>query len=103
MIAPNNADALPASLQSTYRLISSAFPDGIPDEAYWPLLALLSPGMSFRGLAEIMSYFTGIDYALIYHDVLKIDSATVKPNEAELEKTRRLLVSCGYDEWLKED
>jgi hypothetical protein len=103
MMAPKSAEHPPAGLESTYRLIASAYPDGVPEDSYWPLLTLLNEGMSFRPLARAVSHFTGKDYAHVYNDVLKINAAMVKPDEAELERTRQRLVSCGYDEWLKED
>jgi hypothetical protein len=42
---------IPPHLQSTYKLIQCAFPNGIEAVDYEPLLALLSEDMSDRNLA----------------------------------------------------
>lgn len=96
---------LPARLRSTGRLVSSAFPQGVPEEAYRPLLALLGESPSYRGLAEVMAYCTGKDYALVYNDVLAAGSpfGPGKPEPAAIERVRQRLAPFGYDEWLKEE
>src|SRR5438094_759836 len=104
MVAPNDNDQLHSSLQSTYRMISSVFPDGIPEKAYLPLVALLLQGMSYRPLARVLAYCTGKDYAVVYHDALKVDSeASELLSGPEVERIRQALISFGYNEWLNEE
>ncbi len=103
MLAQQGIGQLPEYFQSTYRMVASAFPEGISDDAYWPVLALLSEGMSYRSLARFLSSVTGKDYHLVYHDVVTVDSGTVRPPEAEIEPVRQRLKSCGYDAWLREE
>lgn len=96
---------LPPWLHSTQRLIESAFPDGVPENAYYPLLDLLGVNMSQRGLAEVMAYSTGQEYPRVYNDVLGVQSPyePKKFTPAEWEEVKRKLTSCGYDGWLKEE
>jgi len=105
MATDEQIDSLPARLRSTGRLVSSAFPQGVPEEDYRPLLTLLGESLSYRGLAEVMAHCTGKDYALVYNDVLAVGSpfGAGKPELAAIERVRKRLVPFGYDEWLKEE
>src|SRR4051812_16012846 len=97
--------SVPEELRNTYRLISSAFPAGVPEQSYKALLALLIVDMSQRALARVMAHATGKSYHQVCHDVLGVVSAygTAKPQPAEVENVRRVLVANGYDEWLAEE
>ena len=55
-------------LQPTYELLECAFPDGISDDEYFPLLAILHPEMSFRTLAEVLSHLTDKPYIEVLND-----------------------------------
>jgi diketogulonate reductase-like aldo/keto reductase len=88
-------------LQSTYKLIQCAFPNGIESEAYLPLLALLSPEISDRNLAEVIAYYIGQDYSVVLNDVYRVQSIDIPTPEAIANLRARLLV-CGYEQWLEE-
>ena len=88
-------------LQSTYKLIRSAFPKGIEPQNYLPLLALLSEEMSDRNLAEVLAYYTNKDYSVILNDVYRVQSIDVPTSEAIANLKERLLI-CGYKQWLEE-
>jgi hypothetical protein len=95
---------LPPYLVETADMIRAAFPDGVSDEAYRPLLALLLEGMSFRTLATVVSYCTGESYYKVYNDVLGIESPGAPP-PSELPAygpVAAALRQHGYDEWLAE-
>ena len=66
---------LPPYLAETADMVRAAFPKGIPEEVYQPVLALLVRGMSQRTLAQVMSYCTGRSYFVAYHDALGAASA----------------------------
>ena len=52
MSTSDPVQTLPPYLVETGEMIRAAFPDGIAEEAYGPLLTLLLEGMSFRTLAR---------------------------------------------------
>ncbi|CBN56984.1 MULTISPECIES: DUF3349 domain-containing protein [Kamptonema] len=85
-------------LLSTYKLIERAFPDGINQEDYLPLLALLYEQMSDRNLAEVVAYYTEKDYYSVLNDVYSVQSSDVL-----ISKVKERLLACGYDDWLQEE
>ncbi|MDB9510259.1 DUF3349 domain-containing protein [Kamptonema animale CS-326] len=85
-------------LLSTYKLIGRAFPNGINQEDYLPLLALLYEQMSDRNLAEVIAYYTGKDYYIVLNDVYSVQSSDVP-----ISKVKERLLACGYDDWLQEE
>jgi hypothetical protein len=50
---------IPAHLVSTYQLLECAFPVGIEEQEYLPLLSILYEQMSDRSLAQVIAEFTG--------------------------------------------
>ena len=104
MISPNQTQ-LGAHLQETYRMVHSAYSEGIPSECYHPMLALLSENMSQRALAELMAYCTGKDFARVFHDVLSVQSPFVpeKPEAAAVNQVKKRLEQFGYGDWLKQE
>jgi hypothetical protein len=87
-------------LLSTYQMIKCAFPNGIESSAYLPLLAILYDELSDRNLAEVIAYYTGKDYAVVLNDIYRVQS-TEMSGEA-IAKVKLRLLSCGYEDWLKE-
>ncbi|NOJ53403.1 DUF3349 domain-containing protein [Myxococcus xanthus] len=60
---------IPSHLVSTTSLISRAFPDGIPETGYLPLLAVLYPHMVDEQLVEVVGLFTGCARGVVLNDV----------------------------------
>jgi hypothetical protein len=87
-------------LLSTYQMIKCAFPDGIESSAYFALLAILYDELSDRNLAEVIAYYTGKDYAVVLNDIYRVQSTDVSGEAIAQIKSR--LLSCGYENWLKE-
>lgn len=50
-------------------MLRSAFPDGIPLTAYFPVLALLYEHFSDRHLAALLAHATGKDAARVLNDI----------------------------------
>ena len=102
---PNTVLGLRPELHETFRMVRTAFPDEIPEEAYRPLLALLAAGMSQRAAARVVAYCTGREYPLVYHDVLgavsPYDPDPLDP--AQVEAVRQRLREHGYDDWLAKE
>ena len=85
-------------LLSTYKLIERAFPEGVKEEDYRPLLVLLYEQMSDRNLAEVVAHYTGKDYHIVLNDVYGVQSMDVP-----ISKVKERLLACGYDDWLQEE
>jgi len=88
-------------LQSTYKLIQCAFPNGIEAEDYEPLLALLSQEMSDKNLAEVIAYYLGKEYSVVLNDVYRVQSIDIPKAEA-IANLKNNLLGCGYQQWLEE-
>jgi hypothetical protein len=79
----------------------SAFPNGIPDEDYIPLLHLLSAHMSHRNMAHLVVSTTGRDWGVAYNDALRGAAAADIPTE-RLNAVMNRLRQHGFDEWLRQ-
>lgn len=93
---------IPMELRSTYSMLECAFPDGIDDDSYLPLLAVLEQSMGYRGLARVVSLFTGKDYGNVLNDVYGITSTHIPLPDA-VARVKERLGPCRYDEWLGEE
>ncbi len=82
-------DALPPTLSGAAR----AYPGGMPDAAYVPVLALLYEHFSDRNLVELMAAVTGKDAATVLNDVYAC--AGSKPEASAIATARRLLERHG--------
>ena len=89
---------IPAHLRSTANLISRAFPDGIPETGYLPLLAVLYPHMADENLAEVVSLHTGRDRGVVLNDVYAA-GAGVSPAPDAVASVHARLVSTGMSQW----
>lgn len=84
-------------------MIRAAFPAGIPEVCYQPLLILLNERLSFRRVAEVMACCTGKSYFVVYNDVLAaVALAETGGLEQGLNGVKKLLLEHGYDAWLAE-
>ncbi len=92
-----NNDAIPDSLEDIYNLLRCAFPEGIPEEEYWPLLSILHPIMSFWNIADVLSVLAHKDRAEVYNDACGFGVDPLPPAD-EVEKVKQKLVDCGCGE-----
>jgi hypothetical protein len=90
---------IPAHLTTTYQLIQCAFPQGIGEQVYLPLLSLLYEEMSDRTLAQVIAEYTGKDYHGVLNDIYRAGSG-VKDSTEMIDAVKQRLVSCGYEKWL---
>jgi hypothetical protein len=102
MSAPDTIESLTPELRGTAILVRKAFPAGVPESAYQPLLALLYEGMSLRGVAQVVAYCTGKPLPVVYNDVLgAVALADANGLDAKaLGDVKQLLREHGYDDWL---
>jgi hypothetical protein len=90
---------IPPHLVSTYKMLKCAFPNGIDEQIYLPLLAVLYNEMSDRTLARVIADFTGKDYFVVLNDVYRVGGIETLPREM-VNSIKQQLVSCGYENWL---
>jgi hypothetical protein len=93
---------VPDHLKSSIRLLGAAFPEGLHEDCYMPLLAFLYDEFSDRNLAELVSKFTGKDYYVVLNDIAKSQSSE-KPSAELLNKVRWMLMAHGYETWKQEE
>lgn len=94
-------DTLPPPLWSAARMLRSAFPDGIPDTAYAPVLTLLYEHFSDRHLAELMAAVMHKDAAIVLNDIYAC--AGSKPEPPAVAAARSLLARHGLQAVCAED
>ena len=93
---------IPAHLASTYQLFQCAFPQGIDDRGYLPLLSILYTNMSDRSLAQVVAEYTGKDYHIVLNDVYRVGSMTTFSSEV-IDSVKQKLMSCNYEKWLADE
>lgn len=103
MANESSANGVSSHLSSTLSLLQCAFPDGLEGKVYPSVLVVLGESMSMRNLADVVAAFTGKEWSYVYNDVLRVLSPTGAPTPYDLEEVRKLLLPCGYNEWLRED
>jgi hypothetical protein len=93
---------IPAHLHTTWQLLQRAFPSGVDDGEYLPLLAILYPHMADENLAIVISEYTGRDVGVVLNDILAAGgSMNMASERAELVKQR--LRGAGFDEWVADE
>ena len=95
---------IPAHLVSTYELLQCAFPQGIEEQEYFPLLSILYEQMSARSLAQAIAEFTGREYHAVLNDVYQVGAAEtfLSRDEQVLNRIKQKLICCDYEKWLIE-
>jgi len=93
---------IPSHLVNTANLISRAFPEGVSEADYMPLLAVLYPYMADENLVEVVHLLTGRDRGVALNDVYSAGSGAGVDTEAVV-AIRARLVSAGLEEWLLEE
>lgn len=93
---------MPKHLESTYKMLKNAFPNGIGNDDYFPLMSLLYEYMSDRNLAEVISSITGKDIAITLNDIQKSVSVNLSSDEV-IKNIRKKLLPYGFEEWTEEE
>lgn len=97
---------IPAHLVSTYQLLQCAFPQGIEEQEYIPLLSILYEQMSDRGLAQVIAEFTAREYHAVLNDIYRVGGVGTLPLSSEIEQVlnsvKQKLIRCDYQKWLIE-
>ena len=88
--------ALPESLERAFSVLRRAYPEGIPESDYLPLLAFLWDEMSKRALARVVAELTGRDPDGVYHDAHAAASGQ-RPAESDVARVRQRLEANGWE------
>lgn len=96
---------IPDHLVSTYQLLECAFPQGIEEQEYLPLLSIFYEQMSDRNLAQVIAEFMGREYPAVLNDVYQVGAMGAFSAEGEetLNSVKQKLMRCDYEKWLIED
>jgi hypothetical protein len=88
--------ALPESLEGAFSVLRRAYPEGVPESDYLPLLAFLWDEMSKRALARVVAELTERDPDDVYHDAHAATSGR-RPAESDVARVRQLLEANGWE------
>lgn len=89
-------------LHPTYDLLKRAYPDGIPERDYFPVLSVFSStDISSRNLGLTLQALDGRNYAIHYYNLLhELPSRKIDP--VDLARARAALDAAGFSDWLKQ-
>ncbi|MBW4603191.1 MAG: DUF3349 domain-containing protein [Calothrix sp. FI2-JRJ7] len=93
---------IPAHLVNTYQLIKCAFPQGIEEHNYFPLLSLLYEHMSDRSLAQVIAEYTGKNYYIALNEVYRVGEMETSSSNIK-DSIIKKFMDCGYEKWLSEE
>jgi hypothetical protein len=91
------ADEIPH--QPTVDMLQCAYPEGIPDSHYLPLLSILVQNMSMRVLSAVIADIKGGHYTDYMNDVARAGSFRADPRF--MVAAMHQLIKCGYADWLE--
>jgi hypothetical protein len=83
----------------TYEMLKRAYPNGVPDDEYLALVAIMNKSMSFRNTAHYVATVSERDWGLVYNDVLGIGSADRRPALEDVARVQAKLDKAGYADW----
>jgi Protein of unknown function (DUF3349) len=87
---------LPAHLLPILERLRAAYPAGVPDEDYLPLLAALRNDLSDDHLAQVVAELVDDEVVVVDNDAAKIEGR-LRPAPSEVERVRARLISAGYE------
>ncbi|WP_226648551.1 hypothetical protein [Microbulbifer variabilis] len=82
-------------IKNDLKALQSAFPNGITDDEYFPLIDTLYGEYSNRNLATLLSEFLGTNYFDLTRDIDKSQSSG-KSDELKVSKVRHRLSEAGF-------
>lgn len=96
------SENVPDELQDTFRMLKCAFPNGVEEEDFLPLLFVLNENMSFRQEAIVVGKLIGRDYTDLLNNIYLVASESYNPDFIATQKVKQKLMPCGYENWVKE-
>lgn len=81
-------------MPSSLKMLQIAYPHGLPDADYQPLLALLYEHFSDRNLAELIATLSARDPDRVLNDIYRVHS-TDKPDALQVARVQQHLEALG--------
>ena len=91
---------IPVHLKSSVKLVQSVFPDGIPNSDLWYVMRILGEQLSFRNIANTISYATDDFETPYYNDVL--GAVNIDINHDRIAEIINTFNDEEYNDWLME-
>jgi len=89
-------------MQASLKMLQIAYPQGLPEADYQPLLALLYEHFCDRNLAELIATLSARDPDLILNDIYRVHS-TDKPDASQLKRVQQHLEALGFSDLYSTD
>ncbi len=87
---------VPDYLMPYIKMLRCAYPKGLSENEYFPLLGALGQIMNHRGTANVVSAFVGREYGIVFNDVLASQSSRIPDPQAVASVVERLK-PCGFE------
>jgi hypothetical protein len=92
-------DPVPDYLESTWQMLSAAYPTGATDEEYYALIEILLRRLSFHNVSTVLRAFLP-DRNGHYNDVSGVAGGAIAVNAVTREGVEQRLAAHGLAEWL---
>jgi hypothetical protein len=81
-------------------LLRAAYPEGVPDEDYLPLLVVLNPDLSARNLAAVIAELIDGEAVVVDNDAAAA-AGSRRPPAKDVQRVRDHLMAFGYqpEQW----
>ena len=104
MIEHRSKSKISESLYGIFDIVRDAYPDGMPEENYFPLIQILGKKLPEGPLTELISFLFQREFHVVANDVLKVHASprapySVKPELQQVERVRDKLLSWGLYDW----
>lgn len=97
---PNYESPDEAPDEATLKLLQCAFPDGLREEEYFPLLNILRQDMTIRAASSLVGMLLFKGYLDVYNDALGANSSRHTLDTNVIKDLEHRLEACGYKVWL---
>ena len=94
-VRPPGDRFLPEHLRPSVEMLRRAFPQGLPEPDYRPLLAALYEDFSDRNLAAVVAAFTGGDPLRVGNDAAGLGGE--RPAPGDVTRVREALLRAGWE------
>jgi hypothetical protein len=91
-------DELPDA--TTVEFLNCAFPSGLDEKEYFPLLQILLNSMTLRAALWLVEVIISKHYMDVYNDALRVKSG-YSSDSIILDRLKKCLEDCGYMTWLE--
>ena len=85
----------PEHLRPALTMLRRAYPDGVPDQDYMPLLVVLHEEFSARNLAAVVAELVDGEPVVVDNDAAAAMSRQ-RPNASDVERVRKFLLEHGW-------